>query len=316
MGRSHQTALLNSIIQESQSSSSTWCTTALQAHFLQNIGNRVTNSRSRSQRQINNAKRYAQTTGSLSSHQLTYTGNLESSFLNGFSHLCKVSTLQILQSVLYHTRTANAYANHLFCLANTVESTSHKRIIPRSISKYYQLGTAQSILITSQLCSSLNDFTHLTHAVHVNTSLSRTQINRGANHISSSQSLWNGINQNLIPIGKALLHQCRKTTNKVYANLLGSLVQSLCHWYIGISLAGLSSDSNWRNRNTLVNDGDTVLSLNVLTSFYQKLCRFGNLVIDIATKIFNIRVSTITERNTHSNSTDIQLVLCNHAIGF
>ena len=197
-----------------------------------------------------------------------------------------------------------------------MEGTGHKWIIPRGVGKYYQLGTAQGILISGQLGGTLDDFAHLADTVHIDACLGGTQVYRGAYHIGGSQSLRDGIQQDFVTVGKALLYQGRKTANKVYAYSLGCLVQGLCHRHIGICLAGFSGNGNRSNGNTLMNNRNTVLGLNIFAGFYQKLSRLGNLVVDIAAELVNIRMSTVTEGNAHGNGADIQLVLRNHAVGF
>ena len=316
MGRSHQAALLHSIIEKCQCRSCTRCAAAFQPHFLQYVGNRVTNCRSRSKGKVDDAEWHTKTPGSLTGNQLAYTGNLEGSLLDGLSHLGKVGTLQILKGMLNNARAADTYADNLLRLTDAVESTCHERIVPRGVGKHYQLGTAQGILVTGKLGSTLDNLTHLAHTVHVDASLGRTQVDRGAYHISGSQCLGNGVQQDFIAIGKALFHQCRKTADEVYAHSLGSLVQGLSYRHIRISLACLSSDGNRGYGNALVNDRNTILSLDILTGLYKKFGRFGNLIIHIAAELVNVRMSTITQGNAHGNGAHIQLILRNHAICF
>ncbi len=218
--------------------------------------------------------------------------------------------------MFYYPRATDTNADYLLCLADTMEGTGHKWIIPRGIGKYHQLGTAQGILIPGQLSGTLDDLTHLADAVHIDARLGGAKVYRGAYHIGGSQSLRDGIQQDLVAVGKALFNQGRKAANKVYAYSLGCLVQSLCYRYVGIGFAGFSGNGNRSNGNTFMNNRNTVLGLNVLAGFYQKLSRLGNLVVDIAAELVNIRMSTVTEGNAHGNGADIQLVLRNHAVGF
>jgi ATP-dependent Clp protease ATP-binding subunit ClpA len=64
--------------------------------------------------------------------------------------------------------------NNLVRLGYSMESSCHKRIIIRSITKYYQFSTTQRILFLCIFCSFLNHFTHQFYGVHVNTGLCRT----------------------------------------------------------------------------------------------------------------------------------------------
>ena len=172
MGGGHKSTLLHRIIKKCQSRSSTRRTTALQSHLLQHIGYGITYSRSWCQREVNNSKRHTQTTGSLTGYQLTHTGNLKGSLLNGFSHLSKICTFEIFKGVLYHTWAADTHTDNLLCFTDTMEGTCHKRIIPRSIAEHHQFGTSQCILVAGKLCSTLDDFPHLTYTIHIYSSLS------------------------------------------------------------------------------------------------------------------------------------------------
>ena len=61
---------------------------------------------------------------------------------------------------------------------------------------------------------------------------------------------------------------------------------------------------------------NTQLGFNFFAGFYQMLCLAGNFVIYLLCCHIDITGNTIEQRNTHSNGTDIQMLVLNHLDGF
>ena len=112
------------------------------------------------------------------------------------------------------------------------------------------------------------------------------------------------------------MHQCGIAADEVYSAGVGSSLQSLCELYRVTLRAGCCKHSYWSYRDTLVYDRDTVFGLYLLTDLYETACFGDYLVIDLFASLVDIRVDTVKERDTHSNSTDIKAFVLYHADSF
>ncbi len=197
-----------------------------------------------------------------------------------------------------------------------MESTRHERIIAWRIREHDKLCTADGLTIPCELCRTLDDFAHLSYAVHIDASLRRTKIYRGTYEIRRGQRLRNRLDERAVARRIAFLHQRRKSADKIDADFLGCLVKRLCYRHIRVCFAGFCSNSNRRDRNAFMDDWDAILGFDVLTRLDQKLCRTCNFIVDVLAKLLDIRMCTITKGNPHRNSPYIQLVLRNHTVCF
>ena len=68
--------------------------------------------------------------------------------------------------------------------------------------------------------------------------------------------------------------------------------------------------------NALVDDGDTVLALEVLGGLDQMLSRVRHVVVDLRAHAVEVLVTATHERNTHGDGPDVEVLFLNHAAGF
>ena len=61
-----------------------------------------------------------------------------------------------------------------------------------------------------------------------------------------------------------------------------------------------------------MNDRNTILLADKLAGLYKLSGIFADLVIDPVAGFFNCRCSTVHQRDTHSNSTDIKMLAVEH----
>src|SRR5699024_6947340 len=121
----------------------------LQTNFFQNTGNRVTDCRSRCERQVDDAKRYAQTFGRDRADQLTHTGDLKCGLLDDLCDLTDRAVTSALDCRLDNTRAGNADVDNGLRLTDTVECASHERVVIDCVCKYNQLCAAHRTVILS-----------------------------------------------------------------------------------------------------------------------------------------------------------------------
>ena len=68
--------------------------------------------------------------------------------------------------------------------------------------------------------------------------------------------------------------------------------------------------------NALVDDGDTVLALEVLGGLDQMLSRARHVVVDFRAHAVEVLVTATHERNAHGDGPDVEVLFLNHAAGF
>ena len=143
----------------------------LQTNLLKDLSNTVTNCRSRSQRQIHDAKLNTKTSGSLLCYQLTNTCYLEGSTLDHLTKSFKILTSYLFQRSLNNARSADTNVNDSVCFCHTMESACHKRVIIRCIAKNNKLCTTKRISVFRCLCRFFHNLSTQTDCIHIDTCL-------------------------------------------------------------------------------------------------------------------------------------------------
>ena len=105
--------------------------------------------------------------GCFLSYQLSHTGNLESSLLDGLTEDLEVLSAHLFQGRLYNAGTADTYIDDGICLRHAVESACHEGVVIRSVAEYHQFGAAQRILFLRQLRGLSYDLSHEADSIHV-----------------------------------------------------------------------------------------------------------------------------------------------------
>ena len=276
----HHAALFDRVIEQRQRSGGTMGTANFQAHFLQDAGNGVTHSGGRRQGKVHNAKGHIQTLTCFHTNDLTHTGNAEGGLLDGLRHHVKGLTLHALQGVIHNTGAGNTHIQLAFRLTHTVESAGHKGVILHSIGKHHQFGAAEAILVRGDFRGLLDDSAHLSHRVHIDAGLGRTHVDAGADTLCSLHGFGNGIHQNPVTLGTALLHQRGETADEVHTTGLGSLIHSNGQRHIGICVAAVANNGNRGDGNTLIDNGNTKFPFDLFANLHKILRLAGNLIID------------------------------------
>ena len=280
------------------------------------MSNRVTNSRSRCQRKVNDTKLSVQTTSSFLRYKLTNASDFEGSLFNSFRNHTDIAVTHRFQSILNNARTTYAYIDYSFRFSHTVESTCHKGVVRYGVAEDYQFRTTDSIAVSSTSSSHLHYFTHLFYSVHIDTAFGRTNAYRRTNNVSYSQRFRNRSNQISVAFGVAFIYQCRKTTNEVYAYILRSFIKSLRQRNIVIGVTAFANHGNGGYGNAFVNNGHAQFKFQIFASFYKVFCLLANLIINFLRSYLHIGMSAVTQANAHSDGAHVQFVFGNHACSF
>ena len=198
-----------------------------------------------------------------------------------------------------------------------MEGACHKRVVVRGIAEYHQLGTAQGIMVPGGFGCLSHDSSHQFHRVHVNACLGGAHIDGTAYALCLGQRLGNGENQVLVSPGHALAHKGGIAADEVYAHFLCSQVKGLGYGdEILRALAGRTTHQrNGGDGDTLVDNGNTEISLDILARGNQVLCQSRDFLINLFIESLKIAVHTVQEADAQGNGTHIQLLMFNHVVG-
>ena len=311
----HNAALLDGVVQQSQSGSGAVGAADLQAHFLQNAGHGIAHSGSGSQGQVHDAEGNTQTLGGLLGHQLTHTGDAEGGLFDGLGHHVKGLAGDLLQGVVDHAGAGDAHAHHGLGFTHTVEGAGHEGVVLHGVGEDHQLGAAEAAGVGGEGGGLLEDAAHLSHSIHVDARLGGAHVHGRAHHIGSGQGLGDGGDELPVRLGKALLHQGREAADEVDAHGLGSPVQGGGEGDVVAALAGSGHQRDRGHRDSLVDNGDAELPLDILAGGDQVLGPAADLVVDLLAGGFGIGVGAVQQGDAHGDGADIQVLPVEHVDG-
>ena len=207
-------------------------------------------------------------------------------------------------------------ADDLIRLADAVERTCHEGVVARRVAEDDELRAAERLLVARELCRALDDFAHLAHAVHVDARLRRAEVHRRADEVRRRKRLRDRVDEHAVAVREALLDEGREAADEVDADFLGRTVHRLSDRHVRVRLAGIGCDGDWCDGDALVDDGDAVFRLDVLTRLDEKFRRLRDLVVHVLAELVDVRMRAVAQRDAHRDGTDIELIFRNHAVCF
>ena len=159
-----------------------------------------------------------------------------------------------------------------------------------------------------------NDLAHFGNRIHIDTGLGGAHIHAGADTLRGFQCLRNGVHQNPVALGTAFLHQCGEAADEIDTTFLGCLVHGNGQRHIGVRPAGIAYNGNRCYGNTLIDDRNAKLPLDLLAHFHQILCTADDLFIDLPGAGFHILMGAVQQGDAHSDGADIQMSLVDHVL--
>ena len=289
------------------------CAAGFQTHCLQDMCNTVADSRCRCQRKVYDTKRNAQHLRCFCANQLTHSSDLECGFLDDVCNLIDRRIRILGYGRTYNTRAGNAYVDNAVWFADTVECTSHKRIVFRCIAENNQFRRTNTLTVCCQLCGFQYNVTHDADSVHIDAASGRTNIDRRAKPGGDIQSLRDGADQFQITGAESLVYQCRVTADKVDTAGFSCSLQRFCEFDRTVFRAGSSQHCNRCNGNSFVDNRNAVFFFNFFAGLYQFFCLSGDFIIDLVTRFVDVRVNTVQQRNTHGCGTNVQTFILDHS---
>ena len=197
-----------------------------------------------------------------------------------------------------------------------MERARHERVVVHRVGKYDQLGAAHRVVVLCQLSGLLDDTAHQADGVQVDTRLGRRDIDRRADQIGLRQRLGDRVDQNLVALGKALLHERGKAADEVDAGRTCGAVERLGERHIAVRGRHRADHRDRGDRNALVDDRDAELALDLLARGDQLFRAAGDLFVNLVRQHVYIVAGEVAQRNAHCDRADIEVLLLDHLDGF
>ena len=199
-----------------------------------------------------------------------------------------------------------------------MEGTCHEGIVVGCVAEDNEFCAAEGIAVRSALRCPLDDTAHQADGVHVDPGLCGADVNTGADDISLSQGIGDGLDQHAVGRGHSLGDQGGIAAQEVYAYLFGGAVQGLGDRYkIITAAAGAGSGNGYGcDRNTLIYNRNAVLSGDLLTCADQVAGAGRDLIIDFRAQAAQIGVRAVEQADAHRDRADIEVLPVDHCIGF
>ena len=294
MWRSHYAAFLNSIVKKCKSSSCTVTSAYFKSHFFKNMCNTIADCRCRCKWKVNDTKRNAKSFACFFCYKLTHSCDFKCGFLNHIGDFGNIFAFAARsKSSSYYARSRNTDIDNGISLADTVESSCHKRVIFRSVTEYYKLCSADAITVCCSLSSLNYSFTHHFDCIHINTGFSWTDIYRRANKIGSCKCFGDTLYKRIVTACETFLYKSGITADEVYAEFFCGFVECVSKFYYLFTLAWCSYHCDRGNWNSLIYNRNTVLPLDILACFYEVFGRTADFVVYLCAGFINIIINTV-----------------------
>ena len=201
-------------------------------------------------------------------------------------------------------------------LAGAMECTGHEGVIFRRVAEHDKLCRADALTVRGELAGLLDGLAHELDGIHVQARLGGTDVHRAAHDVGLRQCAGDGLDEPEVARRKALVHKGRVAAHKVDAHLLAGGVQCFGKVHrVGIR-AGTQQHGDGRHADALVDDGNAVFGADVLHGGHQ-IGRLGHdLVVDLLTGLFRVRVDAVQQADPHGHGPHVQIVLGEHLDGF
>ena len=197
-----------------------------------------------------------------------------------------------------------------------MECSCHEGVILGNVCKYDELCTTDRVVVTCEVSGSFNNSAHELDSVHIDSGFCCCNIYRGANEICFGENLGNDRYHISFGGSYTLMYECRKASDEVYSEILCRSFECVSDFYISFGRDSTADKRDGSYRDTFVDDRNTVVLFDSFSCFYQILCLFCDLVIDLVTEAVFVLAYAVEERDAHSYGTDIQVLLAYHIYRF
>ena len=197
-----------------------------------------------------------------------------------------------------------------------MDGARHKRGVLDHVGKADKLGGANGILVGRKLGGIDDGLGGHEHGVHVDAGTQAGDVDAGADAAGGSERLGDGLDDTAVGVADALLDERGEAAQVGDAERLSRAVEGMRDGGEVLILAARGDLRHRGDGNALVDDGDTVLALEVLGGLDQMLSRVRHVVVDLRAHAVEVLVTATHERNTHGDGPDVEVLLLNHAAGF
>ena len=156
---------------------------------------------------------------------------------------------------------------------------------------------------------------HFGDGIHVDTGACRAYVHARAYKIGLRHRLRYRAKQELITLGKALVHERRVPADEVHAAGLCRAVERQRKGNIVLGLAASRDERDGRDGNALVDDGYAELALDILAGFNELFRAAADLVVYFFAAALGVLAYAVEQRYAHCDRSDIEMLLVDHVNG-
>ena len=129
------------------------------------------------------------------------------------------------------------------------------------------------------------------------------------------QCLRDRADQRLVSCRESLVHQRAVAADEIHTDRLRRFFENLCVFH-RIAARHRGKQRDRCDRDPLVDDRDTVGTLNFLSDRDQTCGAARDFFVDLLRRAVDIGVGAVKEREPHRNGTDIEIFIVDHPDGF
>ena len=190
----------------------------------------------------------------------------------------------------------------------------HKRVVFHRVAEHDDFGAAETF--GRDFSRAFDGFACQLDCIHIDTGTRAADIDGAAHDIGSLHRFGNGTNQHLIRRRHTFLHQRGKAANKRHAYRFGSLIQSLRHADVRISMGGRGDLGNRRNGNALIHNRHAVFGRQIFCRCYQVFADCSDFVVNILVQHIDIAADAVVQINADGNSAHVKILVGHHFDSF
>ncbi len=212
------------------------------------------------------------------------------------------------------TGTGDADVDDTVGLTGTVEGACHEGVVFDGVAEDDQFGGGDAFAVGRLFGALADDLSHEGDRVHVDTGLGGSDVDAGADVVRDGQRFRDGADERFIARGKAFLHEGRVAAEIVGADFFGGALQRK-RVFDRVSAACREDHGDRGDGDPLVDDGDSVLALDVFPG-PDKVFRFtDDLLIDPVAGPVDVRVRAVEQGNAHRDGSNVEVLLVDHVYG-
>ena len=263
--------------------------------------------------QVDDALLDVQTACRLAAHELAGAGDLEGGLLDALGDLHHVGRLGELGEGGGHDAGAgDADVDDGVRLARAVDGARHERRVLDHVGEADELGGAHGIAVRRELGGVDDGLGCHEDGVHVDASAQTRDVHARAHTARGGKRLGDAVDEAAVCVTDALVHEGGITAEVIDAEGLRRAVERMRERHEVDVRAGGGDLGDGRYGDTLVDNGNAILALEVLRGLHEVLGLGGDAVIHLGAHAVEVLVRATHERDAHGDGADVEVLLGHH----